>query len=64
MEKSIEKNPLAAAKAKGNNKKGQKPSLLPNHEKPNTKENIDGKPTFAGSTNNPKVPQNSIRLCV
>ena len=53
LEKSIEKNPLAA-KAKG--KKGQKgSSLMPVHEKPNTKENIEGKPSFAGSTNNPKV---------
>merc|ERR1711974_264754 len=54
--KSIEKNPVAA-KAKG--KKGQKgqktASVVPAHEKPNVKENIEDKPNFVGSTNNPKV---------
>lgn len=56
LEKSIEKNPVAA-KAKG--KKGQKgqktASVVPAHEKPNVKENIEDKPNFVGSTNNPKV---------
>merc|ERR1719499_1497306 len=45
LEKSVEKNPLAQAKA-NNKKKGKKgksgqPSLLPVHEKPNAKENIE-----------------------
>ena len=56
LEKSVEKNPLAQAnKKKGKKGKSGQPSLLPVHEKPNAKENIEDKPSYVGSTNNPKV---------
>lgn len=57
LEKSVEKNPLAQANNKKKGKKGKsgQPSLLPAHEKPNVKENIEDKPSYVGSTNNPKV---------
>jgi len=57
LEKSVEKNPLAQANNKKKGKKGKsgQPSLLPVHEKPNAKENIEDKPSYVGSTNNPKV---------
>ena len=57
LEKSVVKNPLAQANNKKKGKKGKsgQPSLLPVHEKPNAKENIEDKPSYVGSTNNPKV---------
>lgn len=48
LEKSREKNPLW----KGN--KLQKSSVIPKHERPERKEEIEEKPSFVGSLNNPK----------
>ena len=65
LEKSVEKNPLAQAnKKKGKKGKSCQPSLLPVHEKPNAKENIEDKPSYVGSTNNPKVRWFVIANCL
>jgi len=53
LEKSIEKNPLAASKKAAGGKK--KASVLPAHEKPTDKEVLDDRAAFMGAPNNPKV---------
>jgi len=63
LEKSVEKNPLAAEKKategpKGSKKKADKKaakSVLPAHDKPTNKEVLTDKDSFMGAVNNPKV---------